>query len=260
MVIKFLLQFCATWEGDLMFFRFPKEVNILKVWQSACGRKDNFNVLNSRICLKHFKNSDYARNLKHELLGYSPKNCRLIKPEAVPTENLPRKSSCSTAGPSSSTTSRDVRAEKKNRSQLVDILLSNQNIETEKSTGSGEHNTIYLGGEESFFKDSNVKSKNVEIVTRDVGINTELDKRDKIITGLKDKIAQLEGETSAMKTLFTANQIKNYNTLMEDKDGHRAYRLLLNEGFPLPAVSTLRSWLKKIKGFTRYTEACVQYN
>lgn len=76
--------------GDITFYTFPRQTDIARAWKKACCRKDSFNSKNAHICNKHFTENDYLRNLKHELLGYKPKNYRGLKPDAVPTLNLPR--------------------------------------------------------------------------------------------------------------------------------------------------------------------------
>ncbi|KAL5234328.1 hypothetical protein ACI65C_001738 [Semiaphis heraclei] len=53
-----------------------------------CKRADKWNPSSSFICSDHFNNDDYIRNLQAELLGYTPKG-RQLKPDAIPTFNLP---------------------------------------------------------------------------------------------------------------------------------------------------------------------------
>lgn len=76
---------------DVKFFSFPKDKDFQAVWKHLCKRADTFNVKYARICSKHFSESDYERNLKHELLGYTPKKYRPLKKEAIPSRNLPGK-------------------------------------------------------------------------------------------------------------------------------------------------------------------------
>ncbi|XP_018572042.1 THAP domain-containing protein 6-like [Anoplophora glabripennis] len=78
-----------TFNKDIMFFRFPNDETILKIWIEACGRKDIFNTKNARMCSRHFKTTDYARNLREELLNYKNKNHRMISKTAVPSQYLP---------------------------------------------------------------------------------------------------------------------------------------------------------------------------
>lgn len=72
-----------------MFFRFPNDKIISKLWIEACGRKDIFKTKNARVCSRHFKASDYARNLREELLNYRNKNHRMISKTAIPSKHLP---------------------------------------------------------------------------------------------------------------------------------------------------------------------------
>ena len=71
------------------FYRFPRDSNMCIKWINACGRKDKINTNVARICSKHFLESDYRRNLKYELMNYSPPSARSLKDDAVPTQALP---------------------------------------------------------------------------------------------------------------------------------------------------------------------------
>ncbi|KAL1488777.1 hypothetical protein ABEB36_014576 [Hypothenemus hampei] len=195
---------------------------VLKVWIEKCQRTDFFNSDNARICSGHFKNSSYERNLKYELMGKPvPKNCRKLKLNAVPTLNLPACEGTIMVQKSEST----EEMEKRNRALLVEEIIK-------------EHEKI----------------------------QTNHDDRDQLIDQLKLRIAEMEREkesdTEALNKIFTKTQIKKIKNrgqrtkwTIEDisksiviySAGARAYRLLLKKGFPFPAVSTLRSWLKNIK-------------
>ncbi|KAK5643817.1 hypothetical protein RI129_007662 [Pyrocoelia pectoralis] len=75
-----------NYTSDLMFFRFPKDdENLSRTWVNACKLDDKINVKNGRICSKHFDKDCYERNVKFELLGYSARNRRLLKQDALPT-------------------------------------------------------------------------------------------------------------------------------------------------------------------------------
>lgn len=69
-------------------YRFPKDIIILKEWKKKCRRKGVWNPVNSFVCSDHFEPGDFVRDMKAEYLGYVPK-CRRLKPEAIPTLNLP---------------------------------------------------------------------------------------------------------------------------------------------------------------------------
>lgn len=99
------------------FFRFPiKEDDLCKIWIQKCCRKDKFNVANAYICSKHFKAEHYVRNLRHELLNYSPKNSKKLKLHAVPTEELPSSRDATGIG-------RQERQSKRSSKQMVRDML-----------------------------------------------------------------------------------------------------------------------------------------
>lgn len=58
---------------NLMFFRFPKDIQIRKEWIQKCHRQDKWNSDNKRICSKHFKTDDYQDELQARLLDLQPK-------------------------------------------------------------------------------------------------------------------------------------------------------------------------------------------
>ena len=60
----------------------------MKEWERKCRRGDSWNPKTSFICSNHFREDDFVRDLKSELLGYNPK-IRYLKPEAIPSLNLP---------------------------------------------------------------------------------------------------------------------------------------------------------------------------
>lgn len=87
---------------------------------------------------------------------------------------------------------------------------------------------------------------------------------DSVTNSLNEKtreVAELKETLSAVEKVFSKNQISKLkhqkriqwstteiaNSIVLYAAGPRAYRLMLKKGFPYPAVSTLRAWLKKIK-------------
>ncbi|CAH1367880.1 unnamed protein product, partial [Tenebrio molitor] len=93
-------------------------------------------------------------------------------------------------------------------------------------------------------------------------VNTDVDNRDLIIAQLRQKVQQLEEDQKSFQKLFTPEQMKKLKNpatrprwsieeiskaIVIYSAGPRAYRLLLKKGYPFPAPSTLRSWVKKIK-------------
>lgn len=69
--------------------RFPKNDELCKKWKLKCRRRDLLNPKTSFICSVHFREDDFVRDLKAELLGYTPK-VRLLNSVAVPTLHLPK--------------------------------------------------------------------------------------------------------------------------------------------------------------------------
>ncbi|KAL1493908.1 hypothetical protein ABEB36_009589 [Hypothenemus hampei] len=212
-----------NFQGDIKFHTFPRKADIVTAWKIACRRKDNFNIKNAYICNKHFSENDYVRNLKHELLGYKPKNWRGLKEDAIPTLNLPGR----VENPDNNNDRKqreELRIKRKNQLELIAHIL----------TENDEQNRT----------------------------NTEHDDRDNIIKAQQEKIAQLERERKAIEGIFTTAQLKKIihpdvrprwtiedvsKAIILHSAGPRAYRLLLKKNLPFPAVSTLRKWLSKIK-------------
>ncbi|GAB6021328.1 hypothetical protein CHUAL_003938 [Chamberlinius hualienensis] len=115
---------------DLKFYGFPKDEITSKQWVVACRRKDSINTKSARICSAHFDKSDFCESLRHRLLGYSPRNCRNLKPDAIPTVKVPLRKDL----PSSST-KRSVRVEKRTRKRITKEILDQSN----KTVGVNEH-------------------------------------------------------------------------------------------------------------------------
>lgn len=95
-----------------------------------------------------------------------------------------------------------------------------------------------------------------------VNTETEVDERDQIITSLRKKIKFLEDRQRVIENLFSSQQMKKLEgskkrlrwslddiskSIVIYAAGPRSYRVLLKKGYPFPAISTLRSWLRKIK-------------
>ncbi|KAK5648218.1 hypothetical protein RI129_003110 [Pyrocoelia pectoralis] len=60
--------------GQMSFFRFPKDLNRCKEWLKLCSREDitmsndvNYCYNNLRVCAKHFENSMFLNDLRNRL-------------------------------------------------------------------------------------------------------------------------------------------------------------------------------------------------
>ena len=70
--------------------RFPSDEETRKIWILKCKRSEIFNTESSVICSRHFRQSDYRRHLKYELLNIPvPTHMIQLKKEAVPSLFLP---------------------------------------------------------------------------------------------------------------------------------------------------------------------------
>ncbi|KAF0703614.1 THAP domain-containing protein 4-like, partial [Aphis craccivora] len=72
---------------DVSFHRFLKDPVLQNLWVQKCKRGDIWNPNTSYVCSEHFNSDDFLRDLKAELLG--EKSVRRLKPNVVPTVNLP---------------------------------------------------------------------------------------------------------------------------------------------------------------------------
>lgn len=77
-------------EPKISFFRFPKEKQLRNAWLFKCARSDKFNIETARVCSLHFKEEDFERNLRNELLK-SVNKIKKLKRNIIPSENLPSK-------------------------------------------------------------------------------------------------------------------------------------------------------------------------
>ncbi len=100
------------------FHAFPKDAKRRKVWVNACKRQDTINITTAEVCGRHFKEEDYDRDLRSELL-YGKRRKKLVR-SAVPTQNLYP----APAELPADTTTRQQRAEKREQQSTIHSLLS----------------------------------------------------------------------------------------------------------------------------------------
>ncbi|KFM79827.1 THAP domain-containing protein 1, partial [Stegodyphus mimosarum] len=73
----------------IRYFSFPNNPDLINKWLIACKRKDKVNVKYACVCSQHFNANSYHITMRQRLLNYVAPKCRILKPDAVPTENLP---------------------------------------------------------------------------------------------------------------------------------------------------------------------------
>jgi hypothetical protein len=78
---------------DIIFHSFPKPKDMVSQtmrneWINRCKREDKLNPETSRICSKHFVETDYERDLQNELLGKNIIILSLFEPNIKAHLNL----------------------------------------------------------------------------------------------------------------------------------------------------------------------------
>lgn len=258
---------------DILFHRFPANDHYKKLWIEKCKRKDAFRPHCSRICSAHFTEEDYERDLKNELLGLP---CRKVLTDtAVPSKNLPLEIKVGSSSSFCRLENRNVRKRAIERlNQLSPIkkpkmsndqdILNNKNRKLESDT---EKKIKELENENQKLKEYIMKlEKKVEITNirlrREKTISlskiNDFKKKSEFIfqKKLKEEIKRI------FKNVFTESQIKalidgKRITKWKEEDivnaitlraiSHKAYIYLRNRlEMPLPSISTLKRWCKKI--------------
>ncbi|GAB6030064.1 hypothetical protein CHUAL_005746 [Chamberlinius hualienensis] len=154
-----------------------------------------------RLGRKHFSDSDFERDLKQELLGYTSKNKRPLKPDAVPTLNLPVTAKRSNAEKSTSQLSRQHRMERKKNSEFVDSIIQQYDAlhnDTRTNGTAGDDGVVA----KELLKES---TKDVTNITKHINSNTfnAVDMRRcdcyKTIAALEEEIRKLKQENSELR-------------------------------------------------------------
>uniref|UniRef100_A0AAR5Q2R2 THAP-type domain-containing protein n=1 Tax=Dendroctonus ponderosae TaxID=77166 RepID=A0AAR5Q2R2_DENPD len=242
----------------IKFHRFPKDSILGKLWENACCRTDTINVASARICSQHFKNEDFERNFQFELLGYLPKAGFKLKLGAVPSLNLPEIKSLT-----KQQVDYNERASKKfGKIDAQDNIVLALNI-SDNLQESSHQNTAGLVSPSIPRVTSDVLPtyRSVGVTTLAIDGKCYNDSMGNNAQVIK-KCAECEKNNKAMKRIFTERQIKvlanpHVRPIWSAKEiseaeaihsaGPNAYRLLLEKGYPFPAISTLKVWRRKNK-------------
>lgn len=75
-------------KDQISFYSFPRNTKFCKQWVDKCFRKDKIDVKSEAICSLHFRDEDFQRNLKNELVPSYCKTKKLVE-GAIPTLCLP---------------------------------------------------------------------------------------------------------------------------------------------------------------------------
>ncbi|KAJ8968806.1 hypothetical protein NQ317_009569 [Molorchus minor] len=105
-------------EGDIKFYQIPKEKKLREKWLRAIKRSENELSKRPKVCSKHFVDSDYTvTKLNYSMSG----EWKVLKPNAIPSKNLPEKSTFK------------IKISKKNNDQKIkieEVKLEEENPET----------------------------------------------------------------------------------------------------------------------------------
>ncbi|XP_030766331.1 uncharacterized protein LOC115890293 [Sitophilus oryzae] len=262
---------------DIIYHNFPKaknpvSKNTLKEWVLRCRRADNFNPANSSICSIHFKDTDYDRDLRNELLGLPVR--KLLKKSAIPTLNLPGQED-------QPISEREKRFEAKvkieqecHRKEEIDKVLSEewksvlpatkrQSILERNNIQPLQQNIDHKEYEKLLDKYNSLRT-DMKVLKRKLLLQNKQLKYYKKRKPKKEKITFEEDKSvNALRRVFTNNQIdmilkrkKRINWSMEEMNKAFALYCLCKKSYvyvktklnyPLPGLSTLRKWALQIK-------------
>ncbi|KAM8712910.1 hypothetical protein ACLKA7_013268 [Drosophila subpalustris] len=133
------------------YFSFPKDPQLRKRWAHFCRRQDTINSKSEKICIKHFLESDFERDLGYELGVYSKPRLKL-KPGAVPSQSNdmdiefledPDEEDCCVLQAAV-----NEEAQQAKRKQIVDALLSEYDKKQTEERAQADNSLKGSAGEE----------------------------------------------------------------------------------------------------------------
>lgn len=260
--------------GNLSYFTFPKNQTLCKKWIVQCRRNDAFDPKKVRVCSDHFSEDDYLRDFQSEMLGMPPK--KKLKTEAFPHVNLPERSH--EVSPVC-TVQRSDRHAKRNKKRMLSEMLDetspiitsniesacNTEIRTDE-TQSDLHSELLSLQKQVAAQDVQLKDLRNELLKTKSKVVCLKAEKERLISNMKKMKQTMKKQIdfSNQKTqeilaqCFTPGQIKRLlkkkrTTWTEDDIIHslalrsispKAYNFLRKQGYPFPAVSILKRWVK----------------
>lgn len=239
------MGWCAVYgcNNSKNLHRFPhKNTELCRIWIHRCYRNDTFNATTARICSKHFDESSYKRDLRNELLQLPLR--RILKADALPTLHLPTCSS--TIVSSNKNTPRAVRLSRRDQHQLAARPTAAESV----SVRDPSPNTLI-----SKLK-HRVKLQTRKILFLQRRVKTFRDKYNKLLKKRNDYLsAKLSGVFTPGQIKCLLNNTKSTRWTTTDLQtavrlrtiSKKAYMFLRDvRSFPLPGLSTLSEWIKKL--------------
>ncbi|VEN43569.1 unnamed protein product [Callosobruchus maculatus] len=238
---------------NIEYFRFPKQDDIAKQWVVACRREDKINLKNASICSEHFLPECFEIPLRQRLLNCSPKNARILKEGALPSLKLPLRG----------TLDRNAGSE---RSDRITKWRRKKKVVPEQPSTSTATSDQEIGEYD----------RHINRDTSDTADMIKHQNNDDKIKQLEEKIALLQEENQlllrkigendskernikdSLQKIFSPGQIKRLlnpekkfsrwspediaSAISLRSVSPKAYKYLRTNGYPLPALSTLRTW------------------
>ena len=255
----------------MKYFTFHKSKELQSIWVSKCKRQDKINVKTARICETHFKNEDFERDLKNELLGL-PIVKHLLK-TAIPSLKIPGEKR-----KSETLVSRQIRyekREKKDRMELIDSLFENSETEPAKDPEEFPEdnlNNISTETKRQIYNSSVQCNLTSHLDDQIKTMTTELNKKAAETQLLKKKLKRLKSEKykkaivrkyleqshSPAQARCIMNKKAKYqrgynkediiNALVIKSSSSKIFKFLkAKKLLPLPSVQTQEKYLKDFK-------------
>ena len=259
-------------------YKFPKDSRLRRAWILACHRKDTFDPDKSRVCSLHFKEEDFDRDLRNELLGLPLR--KLKREDAVPSLLLlPQNPLKRSWNASENAKGRQERCQKRRRKEIVEDLaatavqtsiLSTSSPASSSSTSSAPVVTpassstsvdfgVQVGRHQTV---DHFRAENGRLLDQLRQQRRSLFKLRKEVKPSKKKLEELVkvGVRKALHNYFSPAQVriilekksKSYkwnrkdivNGLVLKSFSQKAYQFIREKKLlPLPSTSTLRRWI-----------------
>lgn len=212
-----------TTGSGIIYHSFPKNASIRAIWVQRCKREGKWNPDSCSVCSTHFKESDYQRDLKSELLNIPIK--KRLKADAVPSVNLPQSSSVSNSNMQKKKyqllEDRKHRLERRSRKRAVSELLATDTSTLTSFSSENPACSNIKGVDEPETPpnpvDNNMANRKEDFVEKEMLLRE--------IEQLKEENRKLKIETAKLKNVQSSlkRKIKNRTVRELKTDSHQAF-------------------------------------
>ncbi|KAL7737418.1 hypothetical protein ACLKA6_013019 [Drosophila palustris] len=263
------------------YFSFPKDPQLQKRWAHFCRRPDTINSKSEKICIEHFLESDFERDLGYELGVYSKPRLKL-KPGTVPSQSNDMDIEFLDCCVLQAVVGEEAQQAK--RKQIVDALLSEYDEkQTEESVQAGNSFEGSVGEEDDI--EELPPEEMIQVVVDAEAYLTSLERENTQLRRLNFKLkhaAQRKPKTKEEKLQFQLDQANaRYQQLFGQMEkvfskaqicklqrgkpvawpkqdlrdasdlcaiSPAAYNMLLQKRYPLPSIRALQHWKASERG------------